>query len=190
MNSFYSEEELGKIGFKEIGKNVLISRHASIYSPSKISIGNNVRIDDFCILSGNITLGNYIHISAYSALFGGKSGIVMKDFSGVSSKNVIYADSDDYSGEYLTNPMIPDKYRNVYSGKVILDKHVLVGSGCVILPNVHINEGASIGAMSLITKDIPEWSICVGIPCKKIKDRLKNILQLEKQFLIDISDKC
>ena len=57
MNSFYSQEELMKIGFLSVGKNVLISKKASIYNPSVISIGNNVRIDDFCILSGKVTIG-------------------------------------------------------------------------------------------------------------------------------------
>ena len=62
--SFYNEEELKEIGLKVYGKNVLISRNATIYGADKISIGDNVRIDDFCILSGNISLGSYIHIAA------------------------------------------------------------------------------------------------------------------------------
>ena len=63
-NSFYKKDELKKLGLKHYGNNVLISRKCSIYSPEKISIGNNVRIDDYCILSGNITIKNYVHISA------------------------------------------------------------------------------------------------------------------------------
>ena len=51
MNSFLTKIELQKIGFKYLGENTKISRLANFYSPSKISIGNNVRIDDFCILS-------------------------------------------------------------------------------------------------------------------------------------------
>ena len=69
--SFYTDEELKEIGFKSYGKNVLLSRKTSIYGANNISIGNNVRIDDFCILSGNITLGNYIHIASACLLFGG-----------------------------------------------------------------------------------------------------------------------
>ncbi|EAO54015.1 O-acetyltransferase (cell wall biosynthesis) [Bacillus thuringiensis serovar israelensis ATCC 35646] len=72
MNSFYSQEELKKIGFLSVGKNVLISKKASIYNPGAISIGNHVRIDDFCILSGKITIGSYSHISAvYSVIWRG-----------------------------------------------------------------------------------------------------------------------
>ena len=48
---FYTREQLEKIGFKSIGENVLISDKTSIYSPQNISIGNNVRIDDYCVLS-------------------------------------------------------------------------------------------------------------------------------------------
>lgn len=74
MNSFYSQEELKKIGFLSVGKNVLISKKASIYNPGVISVGNNVRIDDFCILSGKVTIGSYSHIAAYTALYGGEVG--------------------------------------------------------------------------------------------------------------------
>ena len=76
--SFYSEEEIQEIGFKSVGKDVLISRHISFYSPEKISIGSHVRIDDFCILSGNITIGNYVHIAAGCYLFAGEYGIILK----------------------------------------------------------------------------------------------------------------
>lgn len=77
MNSFYSKEELQNIGFKKIGENVLISKKASIYSPQNIIIGNHVRIDDFTILSGEIEMGDYVHISAYVALYG-KYGIKIR----------------------------------------------------------------------------------------------------------------
>ena len=182
MNSFYSEEEIKKIGFKKIGKNVLISRNACIYGASNISIGDNVRIDDFCILSGNIIIGNYIHISAATLLFGGKNGIVLEDFVSVSSRCAIYAETDDYSGNAMANPMIPEEYRNVQGGKVLLKKHVLIGTGCTILPSVIIEEGVSVGAMSLINKSLNKWNIYIGIPCKKLKERKKDILELEDRL--------
>ena len=85
MNSFYTEEELTTLGLKSFGENVLISKKTSIYGASNISIGNNVRIDDFCILSGEIDFGNHIHISAGVYLYGGNIGIEIQDFSGISS---------------------------------------------------------------------------------------------------------
>ncbi len=184
MSSFYSKEELKEIGFRTIGEDVLISRKASIYGAKDISIGDHVRIDDFCILSGNIILGSYIHIAAYCALFGGKSGIVMNDFSGLSSRCVIYADSDDYSGEYLTNPTVSDEFRHVTGGKVVLGRHVIVGTGSSIMPNIIIEEGAAVGSMSLVNASLKGWAIYAGIPCRKIKDRNNKLLDKESEFLI------
>mgnify|MGYP004422306013 CR=1 FL=1 len=91
--SFYTESELATLGLHSYGKNVLISRFARLYAPETISIGDNVRIDDFCILSGNITLGSHIHIAAYCALYGAK-GIVMEDYTGLSARATLYSAID------------------------------------------------------------------------------------------------
>lgn len=182
MNSFYTKKELEQIGFQKIGDNVYISRKASIYGAEYMSLGSNVRIDDFCILSGKIILGNYIHISAYTALYGGNAGIYLNDYCTVSSRCCIYAVSDDYSGKYMVNPMIPDKYRGVEEKKVVLEKFSLIGSGCTVLPGVIVQEGCSYGAMSFINQSAESWTINVGIPAKSIKKREKKVLELAKMF--------
>lgn len=181
MDSFYSQEELKKIGFKNIGKNVFISRKASIYSPENIIIGNNVRIDDFCILSGKIIIGNNVHISAYSALYG-KYGIVFEDFSGCSARTIIYSETDDFSGEYLIGAVLPDKYKNVYGKQVVLKKYTQLGANTIVMPGVNINEGAVTGAFTFVDKDLLEWTINVGIPCRLIKKRSNNMLNLKKEY--------
>lgn len=183
MSSFYSDEELKKIGFKSVGKNVLLSRKTSIYNPSNVSIGDNVRIDDFCIISGNIVFHNYVHIAAGCYLFGGNHGIEFHDFTGLSSRSAIYAESDDYSGLALSNPTIPIKYRKISGGKVVFEKHALVGTGSTILPGVVLHEGASVGSMSLVTKSLDPWGIYIGIPCKRIKDRHMDIIELGKKVI-------
>lgn len=188
MTSFYSEKELEALGISKIGKNVLISRKASIYGGANIQIGDHVRIDDFCILSGRIVLGNYVHIAAYTGLFGGTSGIYCEDYVGISSRSVVYAESDDYSGNSMTNPMIPDEFRGIYGGKVLLKKHAIVGSGSTVLPGVTVGEGSAVGTMSLVNKDIKSWTINIGIPCKEIKERSKELLQKEAEFLKKISN--
>jgi len=186
MNSFYTTDELKKIGLKEYGSNVLISKKTSIYEANNISIGDNVRIDDFCILSGNIKLGNYIHIAAATLLYGGDAGIEIDDFSTISSRSAVYALSDDYSGEYMTNPMISDEYKNVLQKKVIIGKHVIIGTNCTILPGVTIGEGTSLGACSLVLKDCDEWGIYVGTPVTRIKERSKKLLNFENLFTNNI----
>lgn len=181
-NSFYTTDELKKIGFKHIGNGCKISRYARFYSVNKIAIGNNVRIDDFCILSGKIEIGNYIHIAAYSALYGGEEGIYINDYANLSSRVSIYSVSDDYSGESMTNPMVPDKYKEVLSHSVYIGKHVIIGATSVVMPGVVLAEGSSFGSFSYIDHDSELWSINVGIPFKKIKNRSRNVLELEKRF--------
>lgn len=175
--SFYSTEELAALGLNSFGKDVLISRKASIYSPGRISIGSNVRVDDFCILSGNITLGSNIHISAYSALYG-SMGIVMDDYSGCSSRTTIYSAMDDFSGDYLIGPIHPSEFTNVKGGTVHIGKYVQIGANCVIFPNLVIPEGCIVGAMSMVSRNLEPWTINVGIPAKKLKDRSRNLLSL------------
>jgi galactoside O-acetyltransferase len=179
-SSFFSIEELNQIGFKSIGQNVLISRFARFYSPEFIEIGNNVRIDDFCILSGNIKFGSFIHISAYCALYG-KFGIEIEDYSGLSPRCTVFSASDDFSGEYPIGPMISSEFTNVTGGKVIIKQFVQIGAGTVILPNLTINRGVAIGALSLVKKSLDEWNIYVGNPLKMLKPRQRDLLKYFEQ---------
>ena len=188
MTSFYSIDELMKLGLKKVGKEVYISRKASIYSPNTITIGNHVRIDDFCILSGKIEIVNYVHIAAYSALYGGKDGIYISSFANLSSRISVYSISDDYSGESMTNPMVPEKYKNVASAPVYIGKHAIVGSTSVIMPGTKLEEGSAFGAFSFIDHNPEPWSINVGIPFHKMKDREKKILELEKNMIEQFKD--
>lgn len=182
MTSFYTEEELKGLGFRHIGNGVCISRKASIYGAQNISLGDHVRIDDFCILSGRIEIGSYVHVAAYTALYGGSDGIFIEDFANLSSRICVYSVSDDYSGQTMTNPMVPDEYKAVESAPVHIRRHVIVGSTSVILPGVDLKEGSAFGSFSFINHDPEPWSMNAGIPARKIKDRSRNLLELEKQF--------
>ncbi|MEG2599476.1 MAG: acyltransferase [Muribaculaceae bacterium] len=176
MTSFYTEEELALLGLESYGKDVLISRKTSIYTPHKISIGDNVRIDDFCILSGDITFGSHIHIAAYCALYGAK-GIVLEDYCGISSRSVIYSAVDDLSGDYLAGPNQFQHTINVVGGTVKLCKYAIIGTNSTIFPDLTINEGVVVGACSMVNKSLAEWGIYAGIPVKRLKDRTKGLLK-------------
>jgi len=185
MTSFYNNEELTQLGFKSIGDNVLVSRKASFYGISRISIGNNVRIDDFCVLStgkGGIEIGNFVHIAVFVTLIG-EGKITLEDFSGISSKVSVYSSNDDYTGEYMSNPTVPEEYTNVTHADVTICRHALVGSGSIILPGVTLKAGAVVGALSLVNKDCEEFFIYKGNPAKKIVERSRELLKLEKEFL-------
>ncbi|MDP9047864.1 MAG: acyltransferase [Bacteroidota bacterium] len=179
--SFYSQQEVEGLGFYEVGKNVLLSRHAAVYGVENISIGSHVRIDDFSIISGNVRIGNHCHIAGHCALYG-KFGIILNDFVGLSPRTILLSATDDFSGNYLTGPTISDKFTRVSGGKIIIGKHVVIGVNSVILPGVTIGEGTAVGAMSLVKKSLPEWGIYAGNPVKFIKERSKTLLNLELQL--------
>lgn len=174
-NSFLNPNELKSLGLKSYGTNVLISRKASFYSPECISLGNNVRIDDFCILSGNITIGSFVHVSAYCALYG-RHGIIMENYSGISPRCTIFSATDDFSGNYLVGPMVDESKTNVSGGRVTIKKYAQVGAGCIIMPELTINEGVAVGAMSLVNKNLEAWNIYAGIPARIIRKREKKLL--------------
>lgn len=179
---FLTRKELEKMGFRSLGNDVMISDKASFYSPELMSIGSNVRVDDFCILSGSIKLGNYIHISAYCGLYG-KGEIEMDDFSGLSPRCTLLSGSDDFSGNYMISPMVSAEYTNVEFGKIKINKFVQIGVGTVVLPNVIIGEGTVVGAMSLVKNSIEEWGIYTGVPVRFLKNREKRLIELSIQFL-------
>lgn len=185
MDSFYINEELKSLGLRSFGKNVKISRKCSIYSPESISVGNNVRIDDYCCLVGGekgIKIGSNVHIAFFSIILG-NGGVIIEDFAGMSSRCSIYSTTDDYSGSTLTNPTVPAKYKAVINGEVHLGKHVIIGTNTTILPNVYIGEGCAVGAHSLVIKSLDSWGIYVGVPVKKVKDRKNTLLDYEKAYI-------
>ena len=181
---YYETPELRQMGFKRVGENVRIARNCTIIGLANVAIGNHVRIDGGTVIaahSGALELGDYIHIGAgcYLACTG---GITLADFCGLSQDVRIYSASDDYSGESLTNPTVPREYLDVTVAPVRLGRHVIVGSGSVILPGADIGEGSSLGALSLAAKPLGEWGVYFGAPAKRIKARSKKLLELEKKL--------
>jgi len=183
--AFLTSSQILELGFRFCGENVLISEKASIYGASRISLGNHVRIDDFCILSAGeegIMIGNRVHIACYSSIIG-RGAITLGDFANISSRVSIYSSSDDYSGVLMTNPTIPEEFKNTDSRPVVIERHAILGCGSVILPGVTIGEGSAVGALSLVKEDCETFGIYAGIPACKKGDRLRGLLEAEKRFM-------
>ena len=188
--AFLDREAIEAIGFAAVGANVLISDRASFHGASRITIGNNVRIDDFCVLSagvGGIDIKDNAHIAVYSSLIGA-GRITVSDFANISSRVSIYSSSDDYSGETMTNPMVPDRFKNVHHADVMLGKHVIIGCGSVVLPGVELEEGVAVGALSLVNKSCESFWVYAGNPARKLKERRRDLLELERNFLQSARD--
>ena len=182
--SYYSPDELSALGLARFGDDVRISKKASLYNPGRIAVGSHVRIDDFCVLSageGGIEIGDYVHIAVFCSLMGAGK-ICLADFSGLSSRVAIYSSNDDYSGAFLTNPTVPARFTGVVSGDVIVGKHVIIGAGSVILPGLALEEGVSVGALSLVTKNCASFGMYFGAPARRIGERKRDLLELERQL--------
>lgn len=177
-------DQLSRMGFAKVGRNVRISDKASFYGASRISIGDNSRIDDFCVLSageGGIELGSFVHIAPFCSLMGA-GRIVLKDFSGLSSRVSIYSSSDDYSGRAMTNPTVPVDYTGVVHADVVFEPHVIVGAGSVVLPGVRLAKGVAVGALSLVKDSCNAFGIYSGQPARWVKDRRRDLLSLEVEL--------
>ena len=173
-----SRNALVEMGFSSIGDNVQISDRASFYGAERIALGNNVRIDDFCVLSagvGGIRIGQHVHIAVNSSLIGAGK-ITLSDFSNISTRVSIYSSSDDPTGATMTNPTVPIAYTGVRHADVFLGKHVLIFAGSVILPGVTLEDG-------VIKHNCEAFGIYAGNPAKRIKERQRDLLEVEQQFL-------
>ena len=184
--SCYTHGELAALGLGGFGKDVRLSRKASLYNPGNIFLGDHVRVDDFCVLSagaGGIEIGNYIHIAVFSSLIGA-GRIEVRDFANLSSRVSIYSSNDDYSGRFMTNPMVPSAFTGVSHADVVIGRHVIVGCGTVILPGAVLEEGAAIGSLSLIKNGFTcrAFGTYVGVPARRIGDRSRHLLEVEKEF--------
>lgn len=168
-----TNENMNLPKFKSIGKNCKISPFARFYNPENIEIGDNVRIDDFCILSagtGGIKIGSHIHIGCYASLIGDEL-IQLDDYTGLGGRCSIYSSNDDFSGNFLVGPIIMKEFRGVHSAKVQMKPYSVAGTACVILPGVTLGEGCAVGAMSLVRESLDSYKIYAGNPIKFIRDR-------------------
>ncbi len=181
--AYYTQGQLEGFGFKYIGKNVKISDKASIYNIDQIEIGDNSRIDDFCVLSGKLSIGRNVHIVPQCLVAGGEKGIIFEDFTTISYQVQIFTQSDDYLGTTMVNSTVPEKYKNEYKKEVKLCEFSIVGAGSIVMPGVILSEGTSIGAMSLVLKYTEPWGIYVGVPAKRLKDRSKDLLAFKNEYL-------
>ena len=181
--AFLSVEQLQELGFRSLGKDVLISDKASIYDAEQMEIGDFSRIDDFCVLSGRVQIGRNVHIAVFCNVAGGSAGIIFDDFSGLAYGCQVFTQSDDYSGRTMTNPTVPAEFKNESKGPVRIGRHCILGTYAVVFPGVEIAAGTAVGAMSVVTKATEPWSIYAGNPARRVKKRKKDLLKLEQSYL-------
>jgi len=182
----YSDEELSALGLGGFGEGVRIHRSVLIFNPARLFLGSHTRIDCFSLLSAGpegIHIGDHVHLAASVFIFGGGGRVTIGDFAGLSSRVAVYTASDDYSGEYLTNPTVPDAFKNVDCAPVSVGRHAIVGAGSVIMPGASLGTGAAVGALSFVNRPVGEFLVVVGRPAKVVGKRHQGLLDKEREFL-------
>ena len=186
IGGWYSEEELRSIGLGSFGKDVQIDSSVQLINPDKIFIKDHVRIDSFSFINAGpdgIHIGNHVHLAVGVYIFGGSAKVELGDFAGLAARVSLYTATDDYSGEFMTNPTVPDEFKNVQRGPVILGRHALVGTNTVIMPGVTLALGSAVGALSYVTRSVEEFEFVNGRPAKRIGKRCQDLLRLEQEML-------
>ena len=159
--------------------------YTHIVGIENISFGKNIIIDDFVFIyaTNKISFGSHIHIASFTSISGGGT-LIMEDLTTLSSGVRVFTGTDDFKDSGFGNSTIDTKYRNVRRGHIRINQFAIVGANSVILPDVTIGEGASVGAGSVITRDLAPWGIYIGN--RRVGERnRKGILANYAQFLAE-----
>lgn len=162
--------------------------YTKIVGVENIEFGTNIIIDDFVFIYAKkkSKIGSYVHIGSFTSITGGES-FSMKDFSGLSSGVRIFTGSEDFNEWGFGNPTIDEKYRNTKRSPVNIGKFCVIGANSVILPGVTVGEGATVGAGSVVTKNLEPWGIYIGNRKVGERDRVGVLANYEK-FLLETSE--
>lgn len=190
---YFMRKKVYRSLFEEMGGNALFGKSVTLANPKKIKIGRGVIINDYCsLLSGEkgIELGDNVMISRNTFL-SSKRGNHLKigENSRISfncaiisgealsiGRNVLIGGYSYIIGQFghrmdrTDIPMLAQGFQT--KGGITIEDDVLVGAGVKVLDGVKIGKGSVIGAGSVVTKDIPDYSIAVGVPAKVIKKRV------------------
>lgn len=166
-NEFLDQNKLTNLGFKSVGSNVKISKNITIIGASNITLGTNVRIDDYTIISaanGSLVVGSNVHIGGQS-YFGCSGDIKIGNNVNISQGSRFYSKINEYLEFEPGN--------NYVLKKITIKDNVIIGSGTVVIGQCTIEEGTTVGALSFVKDNLKSWSIYAGNPIKFIKARKK-----------------
>lgn len=153
----------------------IIAHPTAVIAPSvkvfgSLKVGPHSRIDEGCIFTGDVEIGERTHIAFYVVL-SGKCGITVGDFCGLAPFTCVFTEVDDYGGDGLFGPCVPSQYRNARGGRVEIQDNVIVGARTTILGGVTLYRGCAVGAHSLVKDDCYPDLLYAGTPAKQIRQK-------------------
>ena len=146
-----------------------VSATSRVQLSRQISFGKSTVVKHFALLQtqgGKISIGKICAISAFDHISTGIKDVVFGDYVRVGPHVTILGGGRNFKDR---NRLIINQGSH-HKGTTI-GSDVLIGAGAVILPGCNIGEGAVIGALCLVNRDLPPYSIVAGIPAKIIGSR-------------------
>lgn len=184
---YFDHLALKVLGFKSVGYGTKVSKRVEIQDPKKIELGSNVRLDSFVTVttgeSGYLKIGSNTHI-ADGVRIVAAAGVEIGEYVGLAPKVTILSSSDDYSGEFMVGPLAPEGTSGRTNGKVTINDFVVLGTGSVVFPGKTLHEGVSVGALSLVNRDLHKWGVYFGAPVRFVSPRSREMLNKLREFNI------
>lgn len=177
--SVYSPQELTDFGFASLGHDVRIDRRAAIFGARNIHMGSHVRIDCFAVITAgpaDVVIGPYTHIAPHTYVSGAQGGVTLGHGSGLAPFVALYSAVEDYTRGHLTNPTVPGDLRSPIVGPILIAPHAAIGSSSVVLCGIAVGFGASVGALSLVTRRVRPFEIVHGNPIRRTGARERGAL--------------
>lgn len=176
---------MSNIGYTELmGENVLdklkkCGKNARVYNLAKIINPEYAELDDHCLIldytfidaAKSFKLGKYSEIT-WHCLIEGASFVHIGDRCFIGPGTKILGSTYKFDGYYSVQHL-PQGASEISYGGVTIEDDAYIGANCIIMPGVTIGEGALIGAGSFVNQDVDPWSIYIGSPAKKVRDRVK-----------------
>jgi len=183
--------------FQRVGKGVAFGHHITIRHPHKISISDNSFIDDYSVLDAKgddnegIRIGKNTYIGRNTTLSCKGGSIFLRDYSNISANCSLLSETIIEVGAYtflaghcylvaggnhrFDRTDIPIMLQpSLDRGGIRIGDDCWLGASVVVLDGVNIEKGSVIGAGAVVNKSLPEYSIAVGVPARKVKQRNKS----------------
>jgi acetyltransferase-like isoleucine patch superfamily enzyme len=163
--------------------------YTKIIGVENIEFGHDIIIDDFVFMyvKGRAKIGDFVHIGSFTSIVVADT-FEMAESSTVSHGVRVFTRSEDFKGWGFGNPTIPEEFRNIQSGPVSIERFCVIGANSVILPGVTIGEGATVGACSVVSKDLDPWGVYIGNRRTADRDR-EGVMENYRRFLSLRTDK-
>jgi acetyltransferase-like isoleucine patch superfamily enzyme len=180
--------------FKRMGRGVILGKGITLRHPARITLGDQVAIDDYVLLDAgglgesSVHLGDQVIVSR-NCVIQGKSGpltigartdigcntVITTPAAGIEIGRAVliagncYIGGSRYIADRLDLPLID---QGIYSkGPVIIEDGCWLGAGVTVLDGVRIGKGAIVGAGAVVTRDLPDYAVATGIPARVVQIR-------------------